>query len=227
MSATSRRDWLALAGQGDGLVLLEHRPVTNLLVMELINVETNHLSLLRDTETHAWGVLEDEEKDSRDGERVRGDGADIGELLADLDTLTVEATRGEGGTIEGGDPLLGEDAGEEAADDTADTVELEDIHALINTEPDIEVLDGGADDAGEEANESGDPEGDVAGGWGDADETGDSTAACTDGAELALVADHVDEDPAENTERGGGVGVEGSDHGTHRGVESRATLGYR
>ena len=103
-------------------------------------------------------------------------------------------------------------------------MELEDIHALIDTEPDIEVLDGGADDAGEEANESGDPEGDVARGWGDADQTGDGAAAGTDGTEFALVANHVDEDPAEDTEGGGGVGVEGGDHGADGGVESRATL---
>ena len=101
MSAACRRDWLALASKGNRLIVLKHGPITNLLVMELINIQTDHLSLLRDTKTHARSVLEDEEEDRGNNEGVRGDGADISKLFADLDTDTIETTWGKGSAIEG------------------------------------------------------------------------------------------------------------------------------
>jgi len=122
------------------------------------------------------------------------------------------------------DPGLREDTGEERADHAADTVELEDVHALIDLDPLVDVLAEGADGAGEETNESGNPEGNVSSSRSDTDETGDSTRASTHNGEMALGTDVLYHNPAEHTERGSGVGVEGSDHRADGAVERTTSI---
>lgn len=76
-----------------------------------------------------------------------------------------------------------------------------------------------ADGTGQEADQRRDPDGDVASRGRDADQTGDGARAGTDDGEAALGADVVDEDPAEDAEGGGGVGVEGGQHGADGAVQ--------
>ena len=99
-------------------------------------------------------------------------------------------------------------------------MELEDVHALVDLNPFVDVVAERADGAGQEADQRGDPDGDVASRWRDADQTGDGTRAGADDGEAALGADVVNENPAEDAEGGGGVGVEGSQHGADCAVES-------
>ena len=103
-------------------------------------------------------------------------------------------------------------------------MELEHIHALVNTEKLVNVFGGRADGASKEADESGNPNRDETGGRGNADETGDGTRACTNEREVTLAADVVDSDPTKDSEACCGVGVEGCHHGADGGVESRSAV---
>jgi hypothetical protein len=216
-----------LAAGSRGLGTLEsfaQAPVTNLLVEELVKIQTEDFSILVHTQVHEGNVLERKEEDAADNEGVGSDGSDLGKLFADLHTIAVKTTRVAGATIQRGDPLLGKDTGEERAHHATNTVELEDLHAIVDSEPLVEILERGANDRGKEADEGGDPDGDVTRRGGDTNKTSDGTLASTDKAELALVLDEVNQNPAENTSGSSGVGVEGSHHGTDGTVESGTTV---
>jgi hypothetical protein len=103
-------------------------------------------------------------------------------------------------------------------------VELENVETLVNVEPVVDVVQRRADDAGEEANEGSKPDVDITGSRSDTDETGNGSLAGSGHGELALIADHVDEDPPENTSAGSSVGVEDDVERADGGVESGATV---
>jgi hypothetical protein len=205
-------------------MLPKSTPVTNLLIKELIEIKTNHFSFLADTEVHARDILQDSKKYEGNDERVGRDSSNLSELFSHLNTVSIDTAWCLSNTIKGRDPGLGEDAGADGTDHTADTVELEDIHALIDTNPLIKIGAESTDDGGDEADGAGDPWRNVTSCWCNANETGNGTAASSDNGELALVSDVVDEDPAENTGRGGSVGVECSHHGPDCTVDRRSTL---
>ena len=93
--------------------MFEHAPVTNLLIEELVQVKTDHLGFLGNSQVHERNVLERIQQDAGNNERVGGNGTDLGELAADLDAHAIEGTLVDGCAVESRDPLLGEDAGEE------------------------------------------------------------------------------------------------------------------
>lgn len=194
-------------------------PLANLLVEELVEIETLHLGFVADAQMHEGDVLQDQEQDARYDEGVGGNGCDLGELLADLDAVAVDAARVERDAVEGADGLVGEDTGPEGAEHAADAVELEHVQPVVDADPLVDVLEQGAADGGEEADDGGEPDGDVTGGGGDADKACNDALAGADDGEATLGADHVDQDPADCTGGGSGVGVEGGDHGAHGGVE--------
>lgn len=74
-------------------ILFHHAPVTDLLVDELVKVETDHLGLLANTEVHEGNVLQTVKQDAGDDERVRGNRQNLGDLAADLDTHAVHGAR--------------------------------------------------------------------------------------------------------------------------------------
>jgi len=78
--------------------------------------------------------------------------------MADLNRIAVNGTRRKRSAIEHRDPFLGEDASEEGTADTANTVKTEDIQAFVHAEPFVQVLETGADDGGEEADETCEPD---------------------------------------------------------------------
>src|SRR2546423_1272676 len=84
--------------------MLCQTPVTDLLIEELIQVQTHHLSLLGGAQVHARNVLQDQEQNARDGERVRADRSDLSELLADLNAIAIDAARILRTAIKGGHP---------------------------------------------------------------------------------------------------------------------------
>lgn len=135
-----------------------HFPLTDLLIEELIEIETLHLSLLADTQVHVRDVLEHKQQDEAHDKRVGGYRGDFGKLLADLDAVAVDAAWVQRGTIEGRDGLVGEDAGQEGAHHAADAVQLEDVEALVHADPFVDVLAEGADDGGEEADDGCEPD---------------------------------------------------------------------
>ena len=99
---------------------IEETPVADILAEDkLLEIQAAQLSFLADPQSedgrHAGHVvgdgLEDEQQRAADGERVCGDGGDLGELLADLDAVAVDAAGGEGGAVERADGRGGEDAG--------------------------------------------------------------------------------------------------------------------
>jgi hypothetical protein len=186
---------------------LERLPITDLLVEELVEIQTHHLSFLTDTQVHARNVLESQQQNARHDERVSRDGGDFGKLLADLHAVAVDPAGGQGGAVEGADLLVGEDSCEEGAHHAADAVELEDVEAFVDVQPLVEVLEGSAGDGGDEADDSGKPDGHVASSGCDADQTSDGTLTGTDDGEASLGADVIDEHPADSTGRGGNVSV--------------------
>jgi hypothetical protein len=119
---------------------------------------------------------------------------------------------------------LSEYASEERSNHSANTMELEDIHAFIDLDPPVHVLAQRADGSREETNKSSDPKGDVTGSWCYTDKPSNCTWASTDNRELALVTDVLDRDPAQNTERSSSVRVEGSEHGANGAVERTTTV---
>lgn len=189
---------------------LEPFPVTDLLVKKLIQIQAQHLRLFTDAQVHAGDVLENEQQDARHDEGVSGDGGDLSKLLADLHAVAVDSAGRFGRAVEHADGLVGEDARQERAHHAADAVQFEDVEALVDLEPFVQVLEGGADHGCQEADDRCEPERDVAGGGCDADQTGDGSLAGSDDGETAFGADVVDEHPADRTGGGSDVGVEGS-----------------
>ena len=106
---------------------------------------------------HAGDVLQDQQQDAADDEGVAGDGRDFGELFADLNAVTVKATRGQRNAIERRNGLIGEDASQEGADHATNAVKLEHVKAFVDADPRIEVLEAGAHDSSKEADERGRP----------------------------------------------------------------------
>jgi len=199
-------------------------PFTNSLIEELIKVKTPKLSIAVDTQVHVRNVLQREKQDTADDKRVRRNSADLSKLLGDLDTIAVDATRVQTHAVESRNRLVSKDTSEETADHTTDTVKLEDLQTVVDAKPFVDVLAQSADDGRHEADDGCFPETDVAGGGRDADQSGDGALAGADDGEAAFMLDEVDEDPAEDTGRGGGVGVEGGEHGADGGVERGTTV---
>lgn len=204
--------------------LLKDAPIANLLVEELIDIKTNHLSFLCDTQVHEGNELERVQQNARNDEAVGRDSADLGELAADLDADAVERTLVDGGSVERRDPLLRKDAREERARHATDAVEFEDIHALVDTKPFVDVLASRADGTREEANEGGDPDGHKTRGGRDADKPRDGARTRAHEREAAPAADVVDQHPAQHTEACRRVGVEDGHGGSDRRVERRPTV---
>ena len=130
---------------------LEVLPVSDLLVEELVHVQTTHLRFFADAEVHARDVLESVQQNARYDKRVSRNRSDSSKLLADLHTLAVDSAGSTLGTVECADGLVGEDSGEEGAHHAADAVQLEDVEAFVDVQPVVEVLQRGADYGGEEA----------------------------------------------------------------------------
>ena len=205
-------------------IRLEERPVANLLIEELVNVQSHHLSLLANTQMHVRSVLQNEEDDAGNHKAVRGDGRDLSELFSNLDTVAVDASCSVCRAVEHADGVVREDARQEGADDAANAVELEDLQALVDANPFVEILHASTHDCGNEPNISRKPDTDIASGWRDADQSSNDTFAGPDNAELAAGADKVHDDPANGSGRGRHVGVECSVHGTDASIERGATI---
>ena len=208
------------------MVLLHQAPVTNLLVTKLVEIETHHLCLGCNTEMHAGDVLERVQQDTRDNEGVGSNGCNLSELATNLHTDAVHAAEAvvRTHTIKIVDPGLAENTGEERTDHSADTVELEGIHAFVDLDPLVDVLAQRADGRGEETDKSGNPQRYVTSSGCDTNETSDGSRASTDNREMALGAHVFNRDPAEGTEGGGGVGVESREHGADGSIERTAAV---
>lgn len=100
---------------------------------------------------HPGNKLQNHAERVADDKTVGADGRDLGKLFADLDAVAVDAAGGFGCAVEGGDPGLGEDAGEDGTDHAAYAVEFEDVEAFVYAEPFVDVGAEGADDGGDEA----------------------------------------------------------------------------
>jgi len=101
-------------------------------------------------------------------------------------------------------------------------MQLKDIHPLINTQPGIHIFHERTAHGREEANDHGDPRGNITGGGGDAYQSGNRTFTGSDDAEASLVFDIVDDNPADYTGGGRSVGVENYKHGPN-GYAERGT----
>jgi hypothetical protein len=106
----------------------------------LINVQANHFNLIRYTQVHVRNILKDVEQNASDDKRVSADGSDFRELLSDLNAVSVNATGSLSRAVERRHPGLGKDSGQEGAHHTADAVKLEDIHALVDIQPFVDIL---------------------------------------------------------------------------------------
>jgi len=164
--------------------------------------------------------VEDEPHDGTDDERLDDD---EGERDTDAGQLREEQARVAGieqATVVGpGQAGHGEEAGEDAADDTTDTVAPEGIERVIVANLPLEHRDREvADGAHDEAHEQRSPGLHETGGRGDHDETGDQTRAGADEGRLA-VAQLLDEHPADHGSGGSHGGVEQGEAGDAIGGE--------
>lgn len=174
---------------------------------------------------HERNILERIQQNTGHHKRVTRNGADISKLAANLDTNAVQRTRVLGAhAIERRHPLLRKDTREEGPHHAADTVQLEDIHTLVDAEPRIHILAARAHNARQEADQARNPGRHVTRSRRNTDQTSDGTRAGTDDGEAAFGADVVDEDPAEDAEGGGDMGVEGGSHGADRSIQGRAAV---
>lgn len=73
-------------------------------------------------------------------------------------------------------------------------MQLENVHALINVEPVIDIFHEGADHRGQEANDGGEPDADITRGGCDTHESGNGSLAGTDDAKPTLVLEVIDGD---------------------------------
>ena len=91
---------------------------------------------------HARDELENVQEDARDDERVRRNSSNLGKLATDLDADAIHGTKRVvwSHAIQVIDPGLSKDTSEERSDHTANAVEFEDIHALVDSDPFVDVL---------------------------------------------------------------------------------------
>ena len=132
---------------------MKETPITNLLIKKLIMIQPLRLRILTNPQVHTRDILHRKQQQAANAEAPGADGADIGQLTRNLHADAVPGTRREGRAIEGGDGGVGEDAGEERADHAAYAVEFEDVEAFVDVQPFVQVLERGAYDCGEEADE--------------------------------------------------------------------------
>ncbi len=86
--------WCRARLEGDRILHLAHVlanvPVADLLVDELVEIQSAVLGILADAEVQAWDVLHDEKKGERHGERVSRDGGDLGHLVGHLYAVAID-----------------------------------------------------------------------------------------------------------------------------------------
>ena len=200
-------------------------PIANLRLDEQGRIQTGLLGLLGDAQTHPPGQeLEGREQDEGEDEAVGGNGGDLGELLADLDTVPVDTARLIGHAVEHGFRGRGEDARHEGSDHAANSVEFEDIEPFVDAYPPVDVPAQRADDRGDEPDQHGQPHGHETGSRRDAHQTRDGTLARAHGRKLAAIPDKVNQAPTNNARAGSSIGVEDGEHGSDAGVEGRASV---
>lgn len=199
-------------------------PLPNLLIEELIKIQSPNLSVLTDPEPKSRDILQHQKHHATDAKTVPSDGANLRQLVRDLDSIPIDRAGVPARAVKGTDGLVCEDASQEAADDTTDAVQLEDFQPVVDAEEDVDVFAESADDGGHEPDHGGQPYGDVACCRRDADEASDAALTGADEGDAAAVTHHVYAHPADDAEGGRDVGVEGGVHGADAGVEGRAAV---
>ena len=133
----------------DAQILLK----TDIVVRKLAHVVVVHaddFGLLGRAHAEEGDEVHDPEDDGGHDERVCEAGGRVGELVAELDPVVVEPTAVDlGDSVETGHGGLGEEGGEDVADDTADPMDGEDIEGVVVVKEELElggkVARGGAD----------------------------------------------------------------------------------
>ena len=127
-------------GGGPGEVVTADLDVIVGELAELVIVHTQKLSLLGSTEVHTGDLVDDERKDSTDGEGVCGAGGDVGDLLVDSRRSTGDGTSGEAvvDAVEADDVVRAEDTVKEETDHSSDTVLSEHIEGIVNADPELD-----------------------------------------------------------------------------------------
>lgn len=130
---------LALGGCPSKVVTADLNVVVGELA-KLVVVHTQKLSLLRGTQVHAGNLVDDERKESADGERVCGAGGNVGDLLVDSRRGTGDGTGGKTvvDAIEADDVVRAEDTVEEETDHSSDTVLSEHVEGIVNADPELD-----------------------------------------------------------------------------------------
>lgn len=90
-------------------------------------VDPQYLGLLVDANAEVGDEMHDPEDDGGHAEGIGETGDGVGELIAELNVVVVDPASWNFEAIEGGDARLGEQGGEEVANDTTDTVRSEDL----------------------------------------------------------------------------------------------------
>jgi hypothetical protein len=107
---------------------------------ELVVIHTQKLSLLGSAELETRNLVNHEREESADGERVRGDGDNVGDLLVDRGRGTREGTTGDTvvDTVESDDVVGTEDAVEEETPHSSDAVLSEHIEGIVNLDQEFD-----------------------------------------------------------------------------------------
>lgn len=154
---------------------------------ELDVVDADLLVLGRDAQAQARDQVHEEQDDAGQHERVREAGDRVGDLERELDVVVVDPAAGDDAepievryvvTVKnalvhrsyvdrGWGYERGEKTGEQVADDTANTVDSEDIESVIGAHDELELGGNVAADSTDNAENDSSPGRDVTGGRGD------------------------------------------------------------
>lgn len=166
----------------------------------LILVDTDNLGSLRGPEVQPGDIHEDLGECGGDDEDIATAGTDVGELDVELLVVVVEPASRDSSihAVQGDDFILGEETIEEEADDASNGVLSEKIEGVVDADPVLNFSGVVADCAGDDTEDDGCPDGDVARRGCGSDETSDRTGTETDGGVLSLETE---------IELGGGVSL--------------------
>lgn len=199
----------AVGGGGPGQVVATDLDVVVGELAQLVVVHAEQLGLLGGAQRQAGDVVDGVGEQGGDDEAVRGAGHDVGDLDVEL-LVVADGEAADAGprvdAVEPDDVVDAHQRVEDEADHAGQTVLGEDVHAVVDAHP---VLDLGAEiaeHAGHDAEGDGAPGVEVAGGRGGGHEAGDGAGTPADHGELAGQAP-VEEDPGHRGHGGGEVGV--------------------
>lgn len=176
------------------------------LLADLSQVDTEHLVVLACPEVASRNAIDGEEQDHGDDEGPAETRSGVGKLVTELDPVLVDPTTGDKRrTIEGSDPVVGEEGGENVSNHTTNTVCSKDIKSIVVAKHVLETSGKVASGTTNDTKCDSSWGTDVTRGRGDSDQPRDSTGAEAHSRPLPLEPP-VPEHPSQGTNGSSNLG---------------------